>query len=225
VFKTSLLNDKLMETQFRKSAGICLTIGAVLATLTMAMHPVGGSLADIAHMKSAFTFSHGMAIFCLPFIAFGFWGLSTALTTNSKVSFLAFSIICFGLVAAMIAGTINGLVLPSFASKYASGSVDGSILHPIRVYGNFINLSMDYIFIGAISLSIIIWSYLIVTKKKLAAWLGYYGLLIVLGTTTALLLKLNFTSVIGFSIYTFCVVSWIIASGVLLTISSKKNNS
>lgn len=211
-----------MENQFKKAAGICLSIGAILATLTMAMHPVGGSLADIANMRNAFTFSHGIAVLCIPFIAFGFWGLSTMLVTNSRISFLAFSIICFGLVAAMIAGTINGLVLPSFASKYADGTVADSILNPIRAYGNFINLSLDYIFIGAVSLSILIWSYLIVGKKQLPVWLGYYGLLIILSIVAALLMNFNFTSVIGFSLFTFLIVSWKIAAGVLLIISSKK---
>lgn len=213
-----------MDNQFKKSAGICLSIGAVLATLTMAMHPVGGSLAEIANMRNAFTFSHGMAVLCIPFIAFGFWGLSTKLVTNSRISFLAFSIICFGLIAAMVAGTINGLVLPYFASKYADGTIDDSILNSIRAYGNFINLSLDYIFIGAISLSILIWSYLIVAKKQLPVWLGYYGLLIILCIVAALLMNLSFTSVIGFSLFTFLIVSWKIAAGALLIFSSKKSN-
>lgn len=212
-----------MDNQFKKSAGICLSIGAVLATLTMAMHPVGGSLAEIANMRNAFTFSHGMAVLCIPFIAFGFWGLSTKLVTNSRISFLAFSIICFGLIAAMVAGTINGLVLPYFASKYADGTIDDSILNSIRAYGNFINLSLDYIFIGAISLSILIWSYLIVAKKQLPVWLGYYGLLIILCIVAALLMNLSFTSVIGFSLFTFLIVSWKIAAGALLIFSSKKS--
>ena len=41
-----------MEREFKKSAGICLSIGAVFATLTMAMHPVGGSLTAIAQMQN-----------------------------------------------------------------------------------------------------------------------------------------------------------------------------
>lgn len=79
VLMTFAHNSFFMELSFKNLSGICLFFGSLLATLTMLIHPVGGSLGDIAHMKSAFNFSHGMAIFCLPFIAFGFWGLSDVL--------------------------------------------------------------------------------------------------------------------------------------------------
>lgn len=212
----------IIETKFRKLAGIGLAFGSVLATLTMALHPLGGTLAAIAKMSNSFIFTHGMAIFCIPFIAFGFWGLSTVLITKSRMSFLAFSVICFGLVAVLIAGTIDGFVLPSFASKYANSSVDNAILHSIRTYGFFINLAFDYIFIGAFSVALLIWSCLIIYHKQLPVWLGYYGLLIVLSTVAAVLLKFNLANVFGFSLYIFGIVSWKIVAGIVLMRSSKE---
>ncbi len=105
--------EPIIETEFIKTAGICLLIGALLATLAMTLHPNGGNIEHIIKIKSVLAFSHSVAIFCLPLIGFGFWGLSKILETKSKISTLAFFIFSFGLFAAMIAATINGLTLPT----------------------------------------------------------------------------------------------------------------
>lgn len=212
-----------MEKQFKKAAGFCLLAGAVLATLTMAMHPVGGTLAEIAKRKDSFMFTHAVAIISIPFIAFGFWGLTVALATRNRISWLSFSIGCFGLVAVMIAGTVNGFVLPSFASRYSESMADQAILRAVRDYGWMIGKSMDYIFITAISLAMIIWSCIIIRTGQLSKWLGYYGLLVVMVTATGLLLNFNFSSAWGFGIFIFGLVSWkILAAFLLINASDKK---
>lgn len=210
-----------METQFRRTSGFCLLTGSVLATLTMILHPLGGGLAEIAHTKNIFLFSHSIAILAIPFIAFGFWGLSTALVTKSRVSFLAFCIICFGLVAVMIAGAFDGVVLPLFASRYWNSDIDATFLQVVRNYGKYINLCMDYIFIAAITLSVLIWSVVIVTTAQLPKWLGYYGLLLVAVIATCLVFNLNLTSVFRFSLFIFGIVSWKVLASILLIISAK----
>lgn len=211
-----------MEAQFKKTSGICLLIGSALATLTMVLHPLGGNLAEIARTKNIFVFSHSLAILCIPYISFGFWGLSHSLVTKGKLSFLAFTIMCFGLVAVMIAGTFDGLILPHFAAAYFNSDVNASVLQAIRDYGRFINLSMDYIFIGATVLSISIWSYLIITGSALPKWLGYYGILLVTSIAACLFLELNFTSVWGFSVFVFGIVSWMILAAIQLIVTAKK---
>jgi hypothetical protein len=211
-----------MEKQFKKASGISLLTGAVLATITMAMHPVGGSLAEIARKKGVFMFTHSLALISIPFIAFGFLGLATALVTKSRISFLAFAVSCFGLIAVMMAGTLNGFVLPMFASNYSGSTVDGSVLEAVRDYGWLIGSSMDYIFITALSLAMVIWSGIVIANGKLSKWLGYYGLLIVLVTGLAILMKFNFTTEFGFGIYIFGLVSWLIFAAGLLVFSSKK---
>ena len=214
-----------MEKQFKKASGISLLSGAILATLTMAMHPIGGSLTEIAGKKGIFMFSHALAILSIPFIAFGFWGLATALATKGRVSFLAFSVTCIGLIAVMIAGTVNGFVLPMFASNYAGSTVDGSVLQAIRDYGWLLGLSMDYFFIVALSLAILLWSVILIVVGQLSRWLGYYGLLIVVVTLLGLLMKFNFTTVLGFGLFIFSLVSWIIIAAILLIITPSKNTS
>jgi hypothetical protein len=210
-----------MERQFKKAAGISLLTGAVLATVTMAMHPVGGSLEAIAGKRGVFVFTHALALISIPFIAFGFWGLATALATRNRISFLAFAVGCFGLIAVMFAGSLNGFVLPKFAANYSGSAVDGAVLQAIRDYGWFLGSSMDYIFITAISLSTIIWSGIIIATGRLSRWLGYYGLLIVVVTMLGLLMKFNFTTEFGFGMYIFGLVSWLIFAAGLLVFSSK----
>lgn len=205
-----------MEKQFQKVSGISLLIGSVLATVTMAMHPVGGNLTTIAGKKGIFIFTHSLALISIPFIAFGFWGLTTVLVTKSRISFLAFAVSCFGLIAVMVAGTLNGFVLPMFASNYSGSTVDPSVLQAVRDYGWLIGSSMDYIFITALSLAMVIWSGIIIDTGQLSKWLGYYGFVIVLVTVSGLLLKFNFTTDFGFGIFIFSIVSWKIIAAVLL---------
>ena len=214
-----------MEKQFKKASGVSLLTGAVLATITMVMHPVGGSLAEIAARKGVFIFTHSLALISIPFIAFGFWGLPTALVTKSRISFLSFAVSCFGLIAVMAAGTLNGFVLPMFASNYSGSKVDGAVLQAVRDYGWLLGSSMDYIFISGLSLAIAIWSGIMIATGQLSKWLGYYGLLIVVVTVSGLLMKFNFTSDVGFGVFIFTLVSWLIIAAMLLIFSSKKIQS
>ena len=214
-----------MENQFKKASGISLLTGAVLATITMAIHPVGGSLAEIAARKGVFIFTHSLALISIPFIAFGFWGLATALVTKSRISFLSFAVSCFGLIAVMAAGTLNGFVLPMFASNYAGSKVDGAVLQAVRDYGWLLGSSMDYIFITGLSLAMAIWSGIMIATGQLSKWLGYYGLLIVVVTVSGLFMKFNFTSDVGFGVFIFTLVSWLIIAAMLLIFSSKKIQS
>ena len=211
-----------MEKQFKNASGISLLTGAVLATITMAMHPVGGSLEEIAAKKGVFIFTHSVALISLPFIAFGFWGLATALATKSRISFLSFAVSCFGLIAVMAAGTLNGFVLPIFASNYSGSAVDGAVLQAVRDYGWLLGSSMDYIFITGLSIAIVIWSGIMIATGQLSKWLGYYGLLIVVVTVLGFLMKFNFTTEFGFGVFIFSLVSWLISAALLLIFSSKK---
>ena len=214
-----------MEKQFKKASGISLLTGAILATITMAIHPVGGSLAKIAARKGVFIFTHSLALISIPFIAFGFWGLATALVTKSRISFLSFAVSCFGLIAVMAAGTLNGFVLPMFASNYSGSKVDGAVLQAVRDYGWLLGSLMDYIFITGLSLAMAIWSVIMIATGQLSKWLGYYGLLIVVVTVSGLLMKFNFTSDVGFGVFIFTLVSWLIIAAMLLIFSSKKIQS
>jgi hypothetical protein len=211
-----------MEKEFKKSSGICLLLGSLLATITMAMHPMGGDIQHIAKIGHVLMFSHSVAIICMPFVGFGFWGLSVLLQTQSKVSMLSFFIFCFGLFAAMIAATINGLALPIFASNYSSITGDAAIAKTVLAYGSYINFSMTTIFIVAAAISIAIWSVLIIRLAQLPKWVGYYGLVIVAFGIVGIFLKFNFTNLFGFRVFVAGLVSWKIIAGFALLQKGRK---
>lgn len=203
-----------IENQFRRASGLCLLLGSLLATTTMVLHPNGGDINHIVKIKSVLTFSHSIAIFCLPFIGFGFWGLSQLLQTKSKIASLAFITFSFGLFAAMIAATINGLTLPNFASTHATNDNDIATVEKIINYGKCINIPMAIIFISATSLAVAIWSLLIIQTKQMSKYLGYFGLTIITFGLLGVFLKFNFTDLLGFRTFTFGLVIWNIAVGI-----------
>ncbi len=167
-------------------------------------------------MRVAIVFSHSMAIFCMPFIGFGAWGLSILLQTPARIAMLAFFVFIAGLIAAMIAGAINGLVLPFFVERYHDSGIDVAVLKAILGYGRYINAAMDYIFIAACTFAIGIWSVIIILTAKLPKWIGFYGMFIIIIGLAAVFMKFDFISLFGFRIFIFGLVSWLILVGGLM---------
>ncbi|MHA7057203.1 hypothetical protein ACWGOQ_0008300 [Aquimarina sp. M1] len=206
-----------MENQFYKSTGISLISGALLIIATMVLHPTGGNLEYIIKISTTIQVAHAIAIFSMPVILFGFYGLSMALLDTRRLSILAFIIISFGLIAAMFAAVFNGLTLPYFLNKY-SGALDKNIdvLQSITNYGFAINIPLDYIFIIACCLSILVYSIIILLENSYPKWLGYFGILISVLTILGGLNDFLFTSLNGFRVFTFSIAAWILFSGALL---------
>lgn len=211
-----------METNFYKSSGLSLIIGSLLAMVAMMLHPSGGSIEQIIQQSAPLRFTHALAIFCLPFILFGFYGLTYKLSDKWKLSTLAFFIIAFGLVAVMIAGAFNGLALPYFLGQY-SGNIEQniSIVKPIVNYGFAVNKSFDYVFIAAFCSAITIYSLIIITSKTLPKLIGYLGIAIFTFAIIGAATNVAFTSLTGFRIFVFSIAVWILYSGVSLIKSNK----
>jgi hypothetical protein len=205
-----------MEKEFSKTTGFSLIISAILMIITMVLHPSGGSVEHILKIKGVLMGSHGLAIFSLPFVGFGFWGLSNVLQTKSQLSMLGFMMSCFGLVAGMIAATMNGLTLPLYVSN-APDALDPNTLKAILTYGRYINIPMDYIMIVMISCGIAIWSFLIVRTDLFPKWIGYFGLLLISFGILGIFLQFNFANLFGFRIFIFGMASWIIGIGYFMT--------
>lgn len=205
-----------MDKRFRQTSALLLFIGALLATATMILHPTGGSMEYIMRIKSVILFSHALAIFCLPFIGFGAWGLSEFLHTPGRVSMLGFFVFGMGLIGGMIAGAFNGFVLPNFVQRYYGTGANDETLGIIMRYGFFINAALAYIFIAGTTFAVGVWSVVILMTNKLPKWIGYYGLLILIAGLVGLVLKFNFVSVWGFRTFVFGLVSWLVLAGGLM---------
>ncbi len=207
----------MMDKSFQKFSGISLIISSVLLVLTMVLHPTGGDVKHIMQMHDVAIIAHSLAIFTLPFLAFGFYGLSVALLNNHKMSFLAFIFVCFALFAGMMAASINGLILPMFVENYANDFEQNiNMLKPILKYGSFFNKAMDYVLIIGILVAIGIWSVLIIKSTKFPKWIGYYGLFLLAIALIGANSEFNFVNLFGFRIFVFGLVSWIVLIGWLM---------
>lgn len=211
-----------MKNQHSKSSGSALIFGSLLIVATMILHPSGGNIEHIIKISNIIMITHAMAIFCLPIISYGFYGLTNMLLDKNGISILAFIIISFGLIAVMFAAVFNGLVLPQFAVAYSDSVHENiNVLRLIIDYGFSINKSLDYVFITACCLSIILWSGLIIRSLNFPKWIGYFGMALIICALISVLSGIGFTSLIGFRIFVFGLVGWILAAGSIL-IKSKE---
>jgi hypothetical protein len=203
-----------MEKQLQKLAGYCLMIGSILMVLTMVLHPSGGSIEHIIKISKVAILAHSIAIFSLPFIAIGFYGLAKTLKTNNHLSLLGLAFVGFGLVAVMLAAALNGLILPMYVLKNQHQT--GQNLETLKLiirYGTTFNAAMDFIFIAGYSIAMLLWSIIITKTAILPRWIGVYGICLLILSIIALIFQFNFISVTGFTIYIFGIVSWIVLAG------------
>lgn len=211
-----------MENHFYKSTSISLILGALLVIITMVLHPSGGSIEYIIKISKTITIAHSLAIFSLPIILFGFYGLTIKLLDKWKLSILAFIILSFGLFSAMLAAVINGLTLPYFLNKYSERlDENNQVLKPITNYSFSLNVPLDYIFIVACCLAIMVYSTIILIENKFPKWIGFLGVLIVLFSIVGALTGFIFTSLTGFRVFTFSIAAWILSIGTLMYKSNK----
>lgn len=201
-----------MKVTLQKSSGICLIVGTAITVLTMVLHPSGGNNEHILKMQHVLITSHAIVIFSLPFLFFGFFGLSSLLTNPSKIALLGLTMMGFGLVAAMLAASLNGIVLPLFVSAHPTGET----VNVVRSYGMAFSKPMSYILIAMSSQAIFIWSLLMINQRGVAKWLGYYGIVILALTALAYLLGFNLTNLLAFRFFIFAIVAWIFTCGLLM---------
>ncbi|TDE09601.1 hypothetical protein [Dyadobacter psychrotolerans] len=212
-----------MENSFTKTSATSLSLGSLLSLVTMLLHPSGGSIEHIIRMRHILIFSHVLAIACLPLLGFGAWGLSILLQTRSRISTLIFFVFCFGLIAAMIAAAVNGLILPQFLSASSKAASQQLMLRTVVNYGHHMNISLANIFIFASSLSIMAWCILIIRSGLLPRWTGHFGLLLFGFGIGCFLLKVNFTALYGFRIFVAGLAIWMIIAGLQMILTVKSN--
>ncbi len=210
-------NISTMNFSEHKNAGISLMVGCFLMIVTMVLHPVGGDFDHLLRIVTVGIVSHVIAIISLPFVAYGFWGLSDKIG-STFLSKLSFTFMFFGLVAVMFAGAVNGIILMDFVKSYAGSSEETiASLKPIfRLIRSF-NHAFDFIFIGAVCISTGMWSISILKTKKLPIWHGWFGIIISAVALTSLMLGFVFVNLHGFRIFIFGWVAWVVAAGLLMT--------
>lgn len=197
-----------------KQAGIALIIFTLLLVFTMVLHPAGGSVEHLVRITNMIIITHAVAIFSLPFGWIGFWGLTKKIGTEHFGSVLGFAMMSLGLVAVMMAGATNGLVLPIFLQHYkgATPEIIESI-RPVLRYSFAINTAFDYIYTGGFCIAILCWSITILRTKKLVMWIGWIGIALAIAAVIMFVVGVQAQSLQGFRIFVTGIVIWILLVG------------
>lgn len=206
-----------MNNAFEQKAGISLIVFTILLVFTMVMHPAGGSVQHLIRITPTIIVTHAIALLSLPFGWIGFRGLTRRLGAENYFSVLAFSMISFGLLAVMLAATTNGIVLPLFLQSYKDAvAAEIETLRPILGYSFAMNHAFDYIYTIAFSLAILCWSLAILRTKRLAGWVGWFGVALAVIAVVVFGSGLAVNELIGFRVFVMGVVAWVVIAGIAL---------
>ena len=208
---------KNMNPSFERKAGVAMIVFTLLILLTMIIHPAGGNFQRLLQLVPLTMGAHALAIVALPFAAVGFWGLTRRIGADNLLSVSAFAFAVLGLIAAVMAATTNGLVVPLFIRQYKDASADMvNTLKPLLTYMHTVNLAFDFIYTGAFSLAILLWSIAILSTRRLARWIGGLGIVVAIASAGVVGLGISPGSLYGFHLFVMGLVSWTIAVGVTM---------
>jgi hypothetical protein len=209
-----------MKLSTEKMGGMALLTGALLTVFTAVLHPKGGSIQYLQTMAQTIAISHSIGLLAIPFLGLGFWVLTQRMGKGSFLSLLSFAFAIMGLLAGMIAASINGLALPLFIEHYreATEEITNSI-KPIVRYTIALNKAFDYVFLTTLTLAILFWSFSMLKLRMLPKWMGYFGIVLSLTIIVMFLTGYVFVNLHGFRLFLFLLVVWIALVGVALLLS------
>ncbi|MEO6632585.1 MAG: hypothetical protein ABIN13_12705 [Mucilaginibacter sp.] len=206
-----------MKNQFNYYSGTALITGAAIMTVTMVMHPTGGSLEHLRHISTLMIITHSLAILSIPVTLFGFWGLTKKLSADNPFSMGAFITICVGLFAVLLAAAVNGLALPLFINGHYDADPEArKSLGLLLSYNSALNHAFDYIFIGGVCIAISLWSIVILKTTNFPKWVGYFGLVTCILVITGFIAGFIFVDLTGFRVFVAGLVLWMAIIGILL---------
>ena len=206
-----------MKNSFYKATSASLILGAILVTITMILHPVGGDIEHLIRISDRILITHLMAILAIPLLIFGFYGLSIRLQDDKRISQLAFIFLLFGMLSAFFAALFNGVALPIYLNgKEAATGQELINIKSILSYGFAINKALDYLFIGLTVIAIFLWSLNIVSQKAIAKWIGYLGIGLGIIAVIGIILGYNMQNLHTFRVVIFGLVIWMLATGMAL---------
>lgn len=206
-----------MDIKEQKESGLALLVGSTLMIATMVLHPVGGNFDHLLKIVTMGMIAHSIAIVSVPFVAYGYWGLTQKLSAASFLSKAGFSIMFFGLIAVMIAAATNGLILMDFVKSYEGASEETiDTLKPFFVFIRSFNHAFDFIFIGAVCLSMLMWSIAMLKTKSMPSWVAYFGILLAIVGIILFVSGTELVNLSGFRAFVFGNVAWILVVGFYL---------
>jgi hypothetical protein len=174
-----------------RMSGLALIVGSVGVLLTLGLHPSGRGIIDPTTYMAVtrrLMEVHSIALLSLPLWFLGAHGLSRRLAAAGHAAIVPLTFYGFGM-AAMLSGVIcDGLVMPGLARQIVNTSPNTSQGWRIAFNANeLVAITFVHVFLVASSLAIIFWSIMIARKGALARGLGYFGLVVGVGTVVAVL--------------------------------------
>lgn len=198
-----------------------LVAGCVAALITMGFHPVGphGGLPSpqgMAMLAMHDRIVHTLGIVAQPIFFLGAMALTRRLTAGNRVPLAALVVYGFAVVAIMVAAAMSGFVGADILSRMVEGDPKLESRRMMLDYTFRINQAFAAIYTVGACAAIFLWSLEIVRTRRLAAGLGWYGL--VLGPVIVLALCSGHLSldVHGFGLVTLIQSIWFVIAGVLL---------
>ncbi len=206
-----------MNNLFEKKAGLALIIFTILLVFTMVLHPAGGNIEYLIRISGMIMITHAIAILSLPFGWIGFWGLTRKIGTDHFWPMLGFAMVSIGMVAVLIAASTNGLALPIYLQHYKDASpATLESIKPILRYGFAVNHAFDYVYTGTFCLAMLCWSVSILSTKKMAAWIGWLGIVLSLGSAGIFIFGVAVNDLQGLRLFVISIVAWILIVGINL---------
>jgi hypothetical protein len=206
-----------MNNSFEKQAGIALIIFTVLLAGTIVLHPAGGNIEHLVRVRNFTLVSHSIALLSLPFGGIGLWGITRSIGTGHFGSLLGFALAVLALIAALLAGTINGLALPIFLQQYQETTTENlAMFKLIARYGFALNHAFDYVYTCAFGLAILCWSVSILHTRKFPVWIGWLGILVFLAVGAFFLYGIRFNNLLGLRLFITSIIAWILVAGIAL---------
>lgn len=206
-----------MKNQTYYYSGTALITGAAIMTITMVMHPTGGSLEHLRQISTMIIVAHSLAILSIPVTLFGFWGLTKKLSADNPWSMGAFITMCVGLFAVLLAAAVNGLALPLFISHYQETTPEmTNSLTLLLTYNTALNHAFDYIFIGGVCIAVSLWSVVVIKTSSFPKWVGYFGLFTCILVIAGFIAGFIFVDLTGFRVFIAGFVVWMVIVGVML---------
>lgn len=169
-----------MKKEKRSAGGVALVCGSILLLVTMAFHPQGESLEHLRNISTTIIVTHGIAIISVPILLYGFWEFHIFLGEGLFLSRIAFVTVAISLLSMMMAGVLNGLVLPIFLNGF--GKITQDIIEPVTYiikYNTAANHAFDYLYISLYSCAMLLFCASIIRGRKLKIWSAVIGFVIV----------------------------------------------
>lgn len=193
----------------QKIYGTSLLTGTALFFVTMGLHPVGGSFEHMISMIPINITAHSIGISSLPFMVYGFLGLTLLLRKSSPFADAGLVMFSFSAVSGMMAASLNGLVLSFYLRRLeklgANAVADAEYVLDL-IFD--INKAMDFIFIITLCVAALLYSIALLRSTLMPKWIAWVG--IVMGSLALFMYftGFEFITVAAFRNFIFSYAAW-----------------